>query len=257
MSVITVLTIFPSIIDSYCSQGVIGRACARDLVTVRSVDLREYTSDVHRSVDDAPFGGGAGMLMRPEPVFRAVEDLDPVGPLIYVAPFGRPFSQKKAQELASLPEGFTILCGRYEGIDARVEETLVDEVISVGDYVLTGGELAALCIIDAAVRLLPHVLGNEQSLRSESFENGLLEHPQYTRPSRYRSLDVPDVLLSGHHGEIDRWKRRQSVLRTARYRPDLLASASLSSEDVDLLFENGYAYVVNEVAGSTEADAGH
>jgi tRNA (guanine37-N1)-methyltransferase len=257
MHVVTVLTIFPSIIESYCSQGVIGRARSRGLLSLNTVDLRDYANDVHRSVDDAPFGGGAGMLMRPEPVFRALDEVVLARPLIFVSPHGTPFTQAKARELASLPDGFSVLCGRYEGIDARVEDELVDEVISVGDFVLTGGELAALCVIDSTVRLVPEVLGNQESTRSESFENGLLEYPQYTRPAIFRELEVPAILLSGHHAEIDRWKRRESVLRTARLRPELLRSVSLSSEDVDLLLENGYAYLVDDVAGSAEADAGH
>lgn len=194
-----------------------------------SHDLRDWTTDFHRTVDDAPYGGGQGMVMMPEPLFKAIEDIcdmDLRKPyIIFVTPVGRVFKQQIAQDLTSR-ERILFVCGRYEGIDERVIETFADEQISIGDYVLTGGELAALVISDAVVRLLPEVLGNEMSHMEESFSEGLLEHPHYTRPASFRSLDVPAVLLSGNHGQIDTWRKEQSYNRTIERRPELLDKTS-------------------------------
>lgn len=190
-----------------------------------SHDLRDWTTDFHRTVDDAPYGGGQGMVMMPDPLFRAIEDIsdmDSTEPhIVFVTPVGRVFNQQLAHELTSY-ERLLFVCGRYEGIDERVIETFADEQISIGDYVLTGGELAALVISDAVVRLLPEVLGNEMSHVEESFSEGLLEHPHYTRPASFRGLDVPPVLLSGNHGQINTWRKEQSYNRTVERRPDLL-----------------------------------
>lgn len=233
-----VFTIFPEAVDGFCSSSLLGRARRSGLLDLRCHDLREHTDDVHRGVDDAPFGGGAGMLMKAGPIFAAVEAADPPRPLLLLGPGGRRLDQALATELAALA-GFSLLCGRYEGVDHRVREHLVDGELSVGDVVLSGGESAACLVIDAVVRLLPGVMGNEASPHRESFgEGGLLEEPQYTRPATFRGWDVPAVLLSGDHAAIARWRRAQALHRTRSARPDLLdARGGLTDEERALLEE--------------------
>jgi tRNA (guanine37-N1)-methyltransferase len=219
---IDVFTIFPSSVDDFCSSSLLGKARQAGILDLRCHDIREFSTDIHRTVDDAPFGGGAGMLMKAEPIFAAVEAADPLRPLLLLGPGGRRFDQNVAAELATA-DGFGVLCGRYEGIDHRVREHLVDGELSVGDVVLSGGEAAACVVIDAVTRLLPGAMGNERSPVTESFgERGLLEEPQYTRPATFRGWPVPDVLLSGNHAVIDRWRHAQALHRTITTRPDLI-----------------------------------
>lgn len=239
---ISILTLFPGMFAGPLDQSIIGRARERGLVSIALHNIRDYAQDRHHVVDDAPFGGGPGMVMKPEPLFLAVEAVRAelaarqgravadAAPVILLSPQGRPFTQSVAQELSAHP-ALVFICGRYEGVDARAEEALATDAISVGDYVLTGGELPAMTIVDAVARLLPGVLGDEASAVEESFSEGLLEGPSYTRPAEYRGMAVPDVLLSGDHGAVARWRRRQALLRTWQRRPDLLASADLSEED--------------------------
>ncbi len=235
---IDVFTLFPGMVDGFCSASLLGKARTAGLLDLRIHDPRDYTTDVHRTVDDAPFGGGAGMLMRPEPVFAAVEDVDPPRPLFLLGPGGRRFDQAMAAEFAATP-GFSLLCGRYEGVDHRIREHLVDAELSVGDGVLAGGEVAACLVIDAVTRLVPGVMGNEASPITESFgERGLLEEPQYTRPADFRGWEVPEVLRSGDHGRIARWRHAQALHRTIATRPDLIeARGGLSDEERSLLEE--------------------
>jgi tRNA (guanine37-N1)-methyltransferase len=218
---VDVFTIFPDLVSSFAGVSLLGRAQTRSLVDLRVQDLRGGGVDARRSVDDVPFGGGAGMVLRPEPIFSVVEQADPPRPLFLLGPAGRRFDQRMAEELAAGP-GFSLLCGRYEGVDHRVRTALVDDELSIGDVVLSGGEVAALVVLEAVVRLLPGVMGNSDSHREESFAENLLEYPQFTRPASFRGLDVPGVLLSGDHGRIARWRRAQALWRTARHRPDLL-----------------------------------
>lgn len=230
-------TIFPSMVDAVASESVIGRGRQAGLLDIRVHDLRMAADDVHRSVDDAPFGGGAGMVMMPKPLFAAVEEVDPPRPLYVLAPSGRRLDQDMARQLAGL-DGFSLLCGRYEGVDERVREHLADGEISVGDFVLAGGELAAAVVIETVGRLVPGVLGNDESAAAESFADGLLEHPHYTRPAEFRGWRVPDVLRSGDHGAVARWRRAVSLARTAALRPDLIQQrGGLSDEDRALLEE--------------------
>jgi tRNA (guanine37-N1)-methyltransferase len=239
---IDVFTIFPSLVSDFARQSLLGKAQERGLLDLRAHDLRDGATDVHRTVDDAPFGGGAGMVLSPEPVFAVVEAVQPPRPLLLLGPGGRRFDQAVAAELAASTEGFSLLCGRYEGVDDRVRDHLVDGEISIGDYVLAGGEVAALVILEAVGRLVPGVMGNQASAGDESFSHGLLEYPQYTRPADFRGWDVPDVLRSGDHGRIDRWRRAQALARTREHRPDLLAArGGLSDEDRALLAEFGLA----------------
>lgn len=227
----SVLTIFPEIIDTYGAVGMLGRAQARGLMELTAINIREHATNRHRSVDDVPFGGGAGMVMTPEPIARAFDVTPPVARRILLAPHGRPFRQADAEALAQL-ESVQLLCGRYEGIDERVIERYIDDVISLGDFVLTGGELAALAVVDATARLLPGVLGNAQSAAEESFSSeGLLEHPHYTRPATWRGEPIPEVLLSGHHARITAWRRAASIHRTLKHRPELLDSANLTAAE--------------------------
>ncbi len=242
---IDVFTIFPDVIAGYCGASILGRAADAGALDVRVHDLREGADDPRRSVDDSPFGGGAGMVLMAEPVFRCVEAVpDLPRPLYLLAPGGRRFDQAVAAELAAAPGGFSLLCGRYEGVDQRVADHLVDGELSVGDFVLAGGELAALVVVEAVARLLPEVLGNEQSALDESFTDGLLEYPQYTRPAEFRGWPVPEVLRSGDHGAVAAWRRTQALLRTAERRPDLIAhlvrASALSDSDVRALAEHGY-----------------
>lgn len=240
----TVLTIFPEMISGYVREGVIGRAIRAGLLDVKTIDIRDFTFDRHRTVDDVPFGGGAGMVMKPEPIALAFDSMEPVERRILLAPHGRPFRQQDAEELSHLSK-VALLCGRYEGIDERVIGRYIDDVISIGDYVLSGGELAALCVLDATSRLVPGVLGNAESPVDESFGSaGLLEYPQYTRPAEWRGEGIPEILLSGHHAHIKAWRRRQSLCRTVEFRPDLLESAELTAEE--------QRYVLELKSGETE-----
>jgi tRNA (guanine37-N1)-methyltransferase len=235
---IDVFTIFPGLVESFCGESLLGKARANGVLELQTHDLREHTSDVHRTVDDSPFGGGAGMVMKPEPIFAAVEAERPPRPLFLLGPGGRRFDQQLANELAGLG-GFSLLCGRYEGVDHRVREHLVDDELSVGDVVLSGGEVAACLVIEAVARLLPGAMGNEASPLAESFgESGLLEEPQYTRPAEFRGWTVPDTLRGGDHARISRWRRAQALHRTLRYRPDLVeAAGGLTEVDRRLLEE--------------------
>jgi tRNA (guanine37-N1)-methyltransferase len=242
---IDVFTIFPDVIAGYCGASILGRAASSGALDVRVHDLRAGADDPRRSVDDSPFGGGAGMVLMPEPLFRCVEAVpDLPRPLYLLSPSGRRFDQSVALELAGVDGGFSLLCGRYEGVDQRVADHLVDGELSVGDFVLAGGELGALVVIETVARLLPDVLGNEDSASDESFADGLLEYPQYTRPASFRGWDVPAVLRSGDHGAVASWRRREALLRTAARRPDLLEdlvrAAVLTPSDVQALAEHGY-----------------
>ncbi len=219
---IDVLSLFPDMVDGFCSHSLLGRARETGLVDLRCHDPRDYTHDVHRTVDDAPFGGGAGMLMRPEPIIECIEAVAPPRPLFLLSPGGRRFDQATAAELAAL-DGFSLLCGRYEGIDHRVREHVVDGELSIGDVVLAGGEVAACLIIEAVTRLIPGVMGNDEGPVTESFGvSGLLEEPQYTRPATYRGWDVPEILRSGDHARVARWRKAQALHRTMAMRPDLI-----------------------------------
>lgn len=231
-----VFTIFPSYFEGPLSASLLGRAVDRELLDVRLHDPRDWTADRHRTVDDAPFGGGAGMVMTPEPLFRAVEEIEPPRPLFLLSAGGRRFDQALARELVA-GGGFSLLCGRYEGVDERVARHLCDGELSVGDYVLAGGEAAALIVIETVARLVPDVMGNEASAAEESFADGLLEYPQYTRPSEFRGWAVPEILRSGDHARIARWRRAQSLHRTLAVRPDLLDGRALSEQERALLEE--------------------
>jgi tRNA (guanine37-N1)-methyltransferase len=218
---IDVFSIFPEYLEGPLGISLLGRARERGALDVRIHDPRDHATDRHRSVDDAPFGGGAGMVMAPEPLFAAVEAAHPVRPLLLLSASGRRFDQTVARELAAGP-GFSLVCGRYEGVDQRVADHLCDGELSVGDFVLAGGEAAALVVVEAVVRLVPGVMGNDESALDESFTDGLLEYPQYTRPAEFRGHSVPSVLLSGDHARIERWRRAQALRRTLTRRPDLL-----------------------------------
>jgi tRNA (guanine37-N1)-methyltransferase len=234
---VDVFTIFPDMVEGFAQQSLLGKAREAGTIDVRVHDLRAATTDVHRSVDDSPFGGGAGMVLMPEPIFAAVEAAQPPRPLLYLSPAGRRLDQGWARELAA-GDGFSLLCGRYEGVDERVREHLVDGELSIGDYVLGGGEVAAMVVLEAVGRLVPGVMGNEASAEDESFSDGLLEYPHYTRPADFRGWAVPDVLRSGDHGAVARWRRAQALARTRRERPDLLeARGGLSDEEQALLAE--------------------
>jgi tRNA (guanine37-N1)-methyltransferase len=234
---IDVFTIFPGLVGHVADQSLVGRARAAGTLDVRVHDLRSCATDPHRSVDDAPFGGGAGMVLMPEPIFAAVESVGPPRPLLYLGPAGRRFDQAAARELVAL-EGFSLLCGRYEGVDQRVRDHLCDGELSVGDVVLAGGEVAAMLVVEAVGRLVPGVMGNEASAGDESFSDGLLEYPHYTRPADFRGWRVPDVLRSGDHGRVARWRRAQALRRTLDLRPDLVhARGGLDAADRQLLSE--------------------
>ncbi len=233
---VDVITLFPEAVADYARTSILGRAAAEGHWRLRTLDPRSWTTDVHRTVDDTPYGGGAGMVMRPEPIVDLVESVpDLARPVLALTPAGRPFTQADARRLAA-GTGLTLLCGRYEGIDQRAVDLVANEEVSVGDFVLAGGELAALCVMEAVVRLVPGVLGNEDSLEEESFGAGLLEYPHYTRPATYRGRDVPAVLRSGDHAAIAAWRRAQSLARTRDRRPDLLARrGGLSATERELL----------------------
>ncbi|GAB4286287.1 MAG: tRNA (guanosine(37)-N1)-methyltransferase TrmD [Coriobacteriia bacterium] len=230
---IDVITIFPEVFEPVFSSSMLGRAAEKGIIQFVTHDLRDYTSDAHRTVDDYPFGGGPGMVMKPEPFFRAHEAVSAAdarpATTILLCPQGEPFRQRTAVELARA-DRLILLCGRYEGFDDRIR-SLADLELSIGDYVLTGGELPAMVVVDAVARLVPGVLGDASSAEEESFSMGLLEYPQYTRPASFAGRDVPDVLLSGDHARIERWRREQAIIRTAQRRPDLLGDLDLSDAE--------------------------
>lgn len=229
------LSVFPEVFAPYLDASIMGRAQRAGILHFAAHDLRDWTHDRHRTVDDAPFGGGQGMLMKPAPIFEAVEALSAEGPrphVVFFSPCGRRYDQSCAEAL-SHEERVLLVCGRYEGMDERAYE-LADDVFSLGDYVLTGGELAAMVVIDSVVRLLPGALGDAMSAKDESFSDGLLEYAQYTRPASYRGMDVPEVLLGGDHAKVDAWRRRSAVERTARWRPDLIEGADLTPDELAL-----------------------
>ncbi|MYE05719.1 MAG: tRNA (guanosine(37)-N1)-methyltransferase TrmD [Chloroflexi bacterium] len=229
---IDVITIFPPLLAGAFEHSIIKRARDGGIVDIQIHDLREYTDDRHRTVDDSPYGGGAGMVMKPEPWFRAVESLRPQGNpghVVLLTPQGRRLEQRLVQEMAT-EERLIILCGRYEGVDERIREHLVDDEVSIGDYILSGGEPAAAVLVDAVVRLQPGALGSSHSVVEESFSDGLLEYPQYTRPPEFRGWRVPEILLSGDHGAVERWRREQQIERTRTRRPDLLSAGDDVSE---------------------------
>jgi len=257
---VDVFTLFPEVIESFCSAAILGRARDQGALDLRVRDLRSATKDARRSVDDTPFGGGAGMVLMAEPLFGAVEAVERTEglprPLFLLTPGGRRFNQGVARELAALDGGFSLLCGRYEGVDQRVSDHLVDGELSVGDVVLAGGEAAALVVVEAVTRLLPGVLGNETSVEEESFSEGLLEYPQFTRPAEFRGWVVPEVLRSGDHGRVARWRRAQALRRTLARRPDLIeARGGLSEEEVRLLVEAGEMHLLAQ--HGYDAGSGH
>jgi tRNA (guanine37-N1)-methyltransferase len=227
-----VLTIFPEIITGAASASILGKALEKGVIGINVVDIRDFTTDRHKMVDDYPYGGGPGMVMKPEPIYRAVKSLGlPEGStLVLLTPTGERFTHEMAGQLAS-EKALALLCGRYEGIDDRIRGLLPVREVSIGDFVLTGGEFAALVIIDAVARQVPGVLGDDESAADESFATGLLEYPQYTRPPEFMGARVPEVLLSGDHGRVDRWRREQAILRTLENRPDLLEKAELTEDD--------------------------
>ena len=230
---IAILTIFPEMFDSLLSASILGRAVAGGLMTVEPLDIRPYSAQKHKNTDDYPFGGGAGMVMTPQPIVDAVEAARArgySGPCLYMSPRGKPLTQQKVRQLAQQPD-LLLLCGHYEGVDQRALDLVVDEEISLGDFVLTGGELAAMAVVDAVSRLVPGVLGSSESAEEESFSDGLLEYPQYTRPRDYRGLCVPEVLVGGNHAEINRWRRKQALLETRLRRPELFAAAAMTADE--------------------------
>lgn len=235
---INIMTLFPEMCESVLSESIIGRAREKGLVEINCINIRDYTEDKHRRVDDAPYGGGMGMLMQTVPIancYKAIcEKSDNKNHLIYMSPCGKVLTQERVKELAKMEE-ITVLCGHYEGVDQRVIDALVDEQISIGDYVLTGGELPALVLADSISRMLEGVLPNDEAKELESHYNGLLEYPQYTRPYEWNGMKVPDVLMSGHHENVDKWRREQSLLMTKKYRPDMLEKAQLTDSDKKFL----------------------
>jgi tRNA (guanine37-N1)-methyltransferase len=249
-----VFTIFPEVVTAWCGASLIGKAWRGGALDIVVHDLRSGANDPHRSVDDSPFGGGAGMVLAPEPVFAAVEAAAPARPLYLLGPGGRRFDQAMAREMAR-GEGFSLLCGRYEGVDERVAEHLVDGELCIGDYVLAGGEAAAIVVVEAVARLVPGVMGNLASTEEESFTDGLLEYPQYTRPAEFRGWAVPEVLLSGHHGRVSKWRRAAALARTLERRPDLVeARGGLSPTERSLLAEWGFDRLVSSVYGPDRPD---
>ena len=235
-----IVTIFPGMVRAGLAEGVVGRGVESGLLDVQIHDLRDYTTDRHRSVDDVPYGGGPGMVMKPEPLVRAVEAIQAArgvpDTVVLLSPQGRPFTQAEAVRLSELRH-VALLCGRYEGIDERIRALVASEELSVGDYVLSGGELAALVVVDAVSRLVPGVVGDSRSVDEDSFSRGLLDHPHYTRPAEVSGHRVPDVLLSGHHEEVRRWRRKMAIRRTLERRPELLDAAVLDDEQQALLDE--------------------
>lgn len=237
-----VFTLFPGILEGPLNESILKRGREKGLLNIVVRNIRDYTEDKHRTADDSPYGGGAGMVLKPEPIFKAFEAMKAEHPgekllTILLSPQGRRLDQQRAERLSEETRRIVLLCGHYEAIDERVIDALVDEELSIGDYVLTGGELAALVVIDAAARLLPGVLGDEESAYRDSFGDGLLDHPHYTRPAEFIGRRVPDVLLGGNHAAIEKWRRRESLKATLRKRPELLATADLTDEDRNVLAE--------------------
>jgi tRNA (guanine37-N1)-methyltransferase len=235
-----IVTIFPRMVEAGLAEGIVSRGIERGLVDVRVHDLRAHTTDRHRTVDDVPYGGGPGMVMKPEPLFKAVaairEQRGNPAAVVLLSPQGRLFTQAEAERLSALGH-VVLLCGRYEGMDERVRELVATEELSIGDYVLSGGELPALVVVDAVSRLVPGVVGDSQSVEGDSFTRGLLDYPHYTRPAEFEGRPVPDVLLSGHHADVRRWRKREALQRTLDRRPDLLADARLDDEEREMLKE--------------------
>lgn len=233
-----IITIFPEIFYAYLGESILKRALQKKLLDIKVYNLRDFTTDKHKTVDDYPYGGGPGMVMKIEPIYNAVQAIKADGLerfTVMLSPQGKVFNQGMAESLSEEKRRILFICGRYEGIDERVRESLVDEEISIGDYVMTGGELAALVIIDSIARLIPGVLGDEESAKEESFTWGILDYPHYTRPPDFMGMKVPEVLLSGNHKEIWRWRRREAIKRTLQKRPDILKSVELSREDKEIL----------------------
>ena len=234
-----ILTLFPNLFSSPLQESILGKAIERGLIQIQTVNIRDFALDKHKVVDDTPYGGGQGMVMKVEPIARAIETVksqNPSARTSYLTPQGKPFDQDSARKLSSQPH-LVLLCGRYEGVDERAKDLFIDEEISIGDYVLTGGELAAMVLIDAVSRFIPGVLGSDRSAEEDSFFNSLLEYPQYTRPFNFRGSGIPEVLLSGNHSAISLWRRKEALRRTSSRRPDLLTKANLSEEDKKLLEE--------------------
>ena len=243
---INIMTLFPQMCESVLSESIIGRARENGYISTECINIRDYTNDKHNRVDDAPYGGGMGMLMQTQPIcdcYKSICEKQGKTHLIYLSPCGSVLTQQKVKELAGF-DNITLLCGHYEGIDQRVIDSIVDEQISIGDYVLTGGELPALVLTDAIARMIPGVLPNDEAKELESHYDGLLEYPQYTRPYDFNGDKVPDILISGHHENIDKWRREQSLLMTARLRPDMLKKAELSKNDKEFLIANGYTDLI-------------
>ena len=256
-----IVTIFPRMVEAGLVEGVVSRGIERGLLDVKVHDLREHTTDRHRTVDDVPYGGGPGMVMKPEPLVKAVEAIrssrgEPAA-VVLLSPQGRPFSQGEAVRLSALPH-VVLLCGRYEGMDERVRDLVATEELSIGDYVLSGGELPALVIVDAVSRLVPGVVGDAQSVEDDSFSRGLLDYPHYTRPAEFAGRTVPEVLLSGHHAEVRKWRKRAALERTLDRRPELLAAASLDDEEREMLDDmarqRGVPYPVGNKGDGNERD---
>ncbi len=232
-----ILTLFPDVFGCFVSESIVGRSCERGIIGIHTIDIRSFSRDRHKKVDDYPFGGGRGMLLAPDPIFRALESIEHRGRIIYLTPMGRVYTQSVVRELAQ-EETVTLICGHYEGIDHRVVEKFVDDELSMGDYILTGGEIAAAVVVDSITRELDESLGNRESVLEESFDQtGLLEFEQYTRPAEYRGMRVPDVLLSGHHAEIEKWKIKRRLVNTLRRRPDLFEKIDLSDTYKKILQE--------------------
>lgn len=234
-----ILTLFPGMFESPLQESILGRAAEQNLLQIRTHNLRDWAEGRHLTTDDTPYGGGDGMVMKPEPISRALAALrikSPAAKVLLMTPQGKPFTQADAKRLAN-EQSLIFLCGRYEGFDERIRQSKVDEEFSIGDFVLTGGELPAMVMIDSIARYLPGVLGNAGSAETDSFSDGLLEYPQYTRPAVFEEMAVPEILLSGDHGKIARWRRQQQLLRTLQRRPDLLETAQLSDEDIKMLEE--------------------
>jgi tRNA (guanine37-N1)-methyltransferase len=236
---IDVFTIFPEMVDRFADESLLGKARQRGLLEIRVHDPRQHTDDVHRTVDDAPFGGGAGMVLKPQPLIAAIDAADPPRPLLLLGPGGDRFDQARARQLAGT-DGFSLVCGRYEGVDQRVVDSRCDGELSIGDFVLAGGEVAAMVVLEAVGRLVPGVMGNDTSAAEESFSSGLLEYPQYTRPADLDGHVVPDVLRGGDHARVARWRHAQALVRTARRRPDLFDARPVTADDEAVLAEFGH-----------------
>ncbi|MGD8521650.1 MAG: tRNA (guanosine(37)-N1)-methyltransferase TrmD [Desulfobacterales bacterium] len=235
----TVLTIFPEIFDSFRAHGIIRRAIEGKKIVTSTINIRDYATDRHQMTDDRPYGGGSGMVMKPEPLaaaIRAAKEKAPSSKSILMTPQGRVFNQHMAQQLTTF-SGLILICGRYEGVDERIVHDLVDDEISIGDYILTGGELAAMVVIETVTRLIPGTLGSEASAENDSFSEGFLEHAHYTRPRNFEGKQVPEVLVSGHHQEIEQWRRESSVMQTLLKRPDLLRNRKLSESELEILYK--------------------